>query len=581
MRPGDVRFGADPARPIIQFCELGAAEKDPLWNGLRPAAGAENDPGAVGGVLRAGRTLCTPAFKISTGKVFYLVKGSGRAYAAVNSHALIAGPLHGQLVKPIEAGNSFRWVVQDLTRYRGQHAHLEFTPTGVADFAVAMVVQSENTPEPLDRPDQALVKFLSDRDAGSLTSLARAYQKMIGEVVKRLADDRLIGSAEAANYARLANWLLQRADLFTPVKDAVPKRLASASRGFAARQAKLVAQIKNESRLALAMLDGTGLDEQVFLRGSPKTLGEVVRRRFLEALAGPKPLRVRRGSGRLELARQMTDPAINPFLARVIVNRLWHHLFGRGIVASVDNFGVLGERPTHPELLDHLADRFIKESWSVKKMIHRLVLSASYQMTSSANGSGDHGDPGNLLLQRMRIRRLGGEAIRDSILAVSGRLDQRISGPSVPVFLTPFLEGRGRPASGPLDGAGRRSLYLAVKRNFLSPFLIAFDTPIPFSTVGRRTVSNVPAQALILMNDPFVHQQAQRWAEQVLSRAGTTKERIALMYQQAFSRPATEEEVGACVDFLNRQEPKNLEDVHVWADLAHVLFNAKEFIFLR
>jgi hypothetical protein len=490
---------------------------------------------------------------------------------------------------PIQAGVDFRWVGQDLSRYRGQYTHIEFTPTGPEDFAVAMVVQSENVPGRVDRPNQVLMKMLATQDAGTLKSLAKAYQKMMTGLVKRLADDSIVGSSEAADCARLANWLLQHTHLFTSNEKTVPKHLARAAARFLTDQAKLTAQIKNESRLALAILDGTGLDEHVFIRGSHKTPGEVVQRRFLEALAGPKPLRIARGSGRLELAGQLTDPALNPLLARVMVNRLWHHLFGRGIVASVDNFGVLGERPTHRELLDYLADRFIQEGWSVKKMIRALVLSSAYRMASTPGGSGDRVDPENLLLHRMRMRRLEGEAIRDSILAVSGRLDQRSFGPSVPVFLTPFLDGRGRPASGPLDGDGRRSLYLAVKRNFLSPLLLAFDTPIPFSTVGRRTVSNVPAQALILMNDPFVHQQAERWAEQVLRQMGTPKERIAAMYQSAFCRPPTEEELGACVDFLKRQEPrkpaqggpKNGEDPRIWADLAHVLFNAKEFIFLE
>src|SRR5262249_53395315 len=124
---------------------------------------------------------------------------------------------------------------------------------------------------------------------------------------------------------------------------------------------------------AMALLDGNGITEHVFLRGSPKALGEAVPRRFLEALAGTEPLPSKNGSGRLELARQMTDPALDPVIARVLVNRVWHHLFGRGIVASVDNFGILGEAPTHPELLDFLADRFVQEGWSIKKLIRFLV----------------------------------------------------------------------------------------------------------------------------------------------------------------------------------------------------------------
>jgi hypothetical protein len=184
----------------------------------------------------------------------------------------------------------------------------------------------------------------------------------------------------------------------------------------------------------------------------------------------------------------------------------------------------------------------------------------------------------------MRRRRLEGEAIRDAMLYVSGRLDPRLYGPSVLIHLTAFQEGRGRPASGPLDGDGRRSLYLAVRRNFLSPFLLAFDTPSPFSAVGRRTVSNVPAQSLILLNDPFVHQQAQLWAKRVLAQSGSNRERIVRMYESAFTRPPTEEELRDCLAFLPHKpgaQATGSSDPAAWADLAHVLFNVKEFIFVN
>src|SRR5207247_2496653 len=144
----------------------------------------------------------------------------------------------------------------------------------------------------------------------------------------------------------------------------------------------------------------------------------------------------------------------------------------------------------------YLASEFVRNGWSLKKVIRALVLTRAYRMASTGDAKADEVDPGNVLLHQARVRRLEGEAIRDAMLMVSGRLDRTLYGPPVPVYLTPFQDGRGRPASGPLDGNGRRSLYLATRRNFLSPFLLAFDTPIPFSTVGRRTVSNVPAQAL-------------------------------------------------------------------------------------
>ena len=182
-----------------------------------------------------------------------------------------------------------------------------------------------------------------------------------------------------------------------------------------------------------------------------------------------------------------------------------------------------------------------------------------------------------------------GEAIRDSILAISGRLDRKVFGNSVPVYLTPFMQGRGRPRGGPLDGAGRRSIYTAVRRNFLPPMMLAFDSPSPFNTVGRRNVSNVPAQALIMMNDPMVVQQAQVWSQRLLSQKGLTAEqRIEQIYLTAFARPPSQDEVAAALSFLEQQgkelglAPKAAQtDKRVWSDLCHVMMNVKEFIFVN
>ncbi|MGH9676514.1 MAG: DUF1553 domain-containing protein, partial [Candidatus Acidiferrum sp.] len=218
---------------------------------------------------------------------------------------------------------------------------------------------------------------------------------------------------------------------------------------------------------------------------------------------------------------------------------------------------------------------------SIKKCVRKLVLTNTYRMASIADERAGGADPANLLLHRTRLRRLEGEAIRDAMLAISGRLDPRMFGPGVPIHLTPFLDGRGRPASGPLDGNGRRSVYLAVRRNFLSPFLQAFDTPIPSSTVGKRTVSNVPAQSLILLNDPFVHEQARIWAKGTLRAAGTPLDHLERMYLRAFARLPSERESEECLDFVQRLTAEKAEEVEAWADLAHTLFNAKEFIFLR
>jgi hypothetical protein len=566
-QPGDVTVRGATTTDVT-FCEEAAATYNRAMDGLSLAAGAETEPGALAGKMRPGRTIRTPPFTIAWGKLFYRVRGSGTAYVAVEAHEMIAGPLHGQIVQHFKGGDEFRWVAHDLTPYKGLRARVEFTPAEGADLAIAKVIQADRAPEAHPPASARLIEMLSNPRVTSPETLAAEYEKLF----KAAISPDIHSPANALEQARIANWLLRHPGLLS--NHSVETAIASAF-----GELKVVsAGMRKESRLALALMDARGADEHVFVRGSYKASGEAVTARFLEAIAGAQPLATGEGSGRLELARQMTDPELNPFIARVIVNRIWHHLFGRGIVGSTDNFGVLGERPTHPELLDYLADDFVRHGWSMKSLIRTLVLSNTYQMDSHGDENAEAADPQNLLLHRMRLHRLEGEAIRDSVLAVSGRLNPKAFGPPVPVHLTPFLEGRGRPASGPVDGDGRRSIYLAVRRNFLSPFLLAFDTPIPFSTVGRRTVSNVPAQALILMNDPFVHEQARNWAKRVLAEPGSPSQRIERMYLQAFGRPPSDGERAQCLRFLTKQTGPSDEG---WTSLAHSLFNAKEFIFVR
>ena len=195
--------------------------------------------------------------------------------------------------------------------------------------------------------------------------------------------------------------------------------------------------------MASVMFDGTGANEFLLKRGSPKTPQAEVPRRFIEALAGTTPLAGSGGSGRLQLAEQIVAPQ-NPLTSRVIVNRVWYHLFGRGIVPTVDNMGVLGQAPSHQELLDSLAVRFATEQrWSLKTLIREIVLSSAYAMSSApTDRRAEAADPENTLLHRMHLKRLEGEAIRDAMLTISGRLDRTQGGPSVPVFITHFMDGR-------------------------------------------------------------------------------------------------------------------------------------------
>jgi hypothetical protein len=170
------------------------------------------------------------------------------------------------------------------------------------------------------------------------------------------------------------------------------------------------------------------------------------------------------------------------------------------------------------------------------------------------------------------------------MLAVSGRLDPAMYGPPVPIHLDGFQDGRGRPADGTVDGGGRRSVYLAVRRNFLSSMLLAFDFPQPFTTIGRRSLSNVPAQALILRNNPFVHSQAAVWARRVAAETAPVEEKVDAMFRAAFGRPAAPEEIAGARQLLQdvaAMKKVDAGDAEAWKELAHAIFQAKEFLFVR
>lgn len=513
------------------------------------------------GVIRS------PSFTLSSKSIFYRIAGDKiRVRVIIDGYDMdiYNRLLFGGVSFDINGKQDFIWHRQsgDIARYKGHRAYIEIIDQGDGWVALDKIVLSDNN-----------------------------HPKVFSETLKNLGDASELDSKEdlASWYAseikrnsELSAWAIENG-LTTDDK---VKTLAS----IRAEILELEKGIR-PPMLAQAMTDGTPENEQIFVRGNHKTLGSEAPRALLEAFDNHQlsNAELEQSSGRLQLAEKMAS-AENPLTSRVITNRLWHFLTGRGIVASTDNFGVLGHKPTHPELLDYLATEFVKEKWSIKSMIRRIVLSRTYRMSSRPSELGSEKDPENLLLHRMRIRRLPGEAIRDSILTVSGRLDKKMFGPSVPIHLTSFMQGRGRPRrKGKLDEEGRRSLYIEVRRNFLHPMMLAFDTPIPFNAVGRRNVSNVPAQALFLMNDPFVIQQAEIWAKRLIAEnSGDTDQMIEQMYQQAFSRSATKAEIANAKEFIEVQavelkiKPSDAaKDLKVLRDLCHVLWNVKEFIYVN
>lgn len=406
----------------------------------------------------------------------------------------------------------------------------------------------------------------------SADELAERYSAVAATAVAAWAEGRATDDD-----VRWLNWLLRHGLLRNTVKTSGVDALVA--------QYRAVEKTLSLPRIVpgLADVDG-GADQAMFARGDARKPGELVGRRYLEVLDRPDHAFRPRGSGRLELAERIAS-ADNPLTARVMVNRVWHHLFGAGIARTTDDFGHVGDMPSHPELLDYLAVRFIEEGWSVKKLIRMIVLTRTFQMSSRP---GSVADPENRLLHHFPARRMEAEAIRDSILTASGRLDLARFGPSIQPYRDKANTDR-RLFPGPLDGNGRRSLY--IKANLMEgpKFLSAFNFPGGKVAQGRRDVTNVPAQALALMNDPFVLQQADVWATKLVTRPDASPQaRLEHMFRVALARAPEKEEaerfvqaVGQITELHGVPKEDVLKSRAVWKDIAHTVFNMKEFIYIR
>ena len=340
---------------------------------------------------------------------------------------------------------------------------------------------------------------------------------------------------------------------------------------------------------AMAVMEGTVSNCQINIRGDPDRLGEEVPRGFISCVGrtGASVASLSdSSSGRLELVNWIASPD-NPLTARVAVNRIWLHLFGRGLVDTPDNFGTLSEPPTHPELLDHLARRFVENGWSVKKMIRALMLSSTYQMSSEYNPSAYAKDPDNKFFWRMNRRRLEAEAIRDAMLAVSGQLDSKMGGSLESTNNLPTAEGT---MNQPQFESTRRSLYLPVLRNNVGDIFQVFDFPDQQVVSGKRYVTTAPTQALFMMNSPFVREQARHWAEALL-KVSFTKEsdRVAAAYAQAFGRLPSRQESERTLKFIEkcRQTAESSatdlskQDLQAWQHSCHALLASTEFRFVN
>jgi hypothetical protein len=452
------------------------------------------------------------------------------------------------------SGGDWRWLRYDLDYWKGDRIHIELATAGDAPILVkgeprswfgireALLVK-KGTPAPAD-PASAFLAPLFATAGDTVPASPREVAAIIAPTLQRLIDQwrRADGTLDDASAHFLQTAL--RAGWLPNELDTMPAAL----RDSVARYRALEGEIPLPTR-APGVLETRGRDEPLMVRGDHKQPGDAVPRRFLEAIDatpyGPA------GSGRLEFARDLLRED-NPFTTRVIVNRVWHHLFGEGLVPTPDNFGRLGEMPSHPELLDYLAGRFRDEQqWSLKKLIRDLMLSDTWQQSAEPSPAALERDPANRLLSHHGIHRLEAESIRDAFLATTGQLDPARYGP-------------------PVDGAApRRSVYLRVRRNDLDPLLTTFDFPVPASATGRRDVTNVPAQSLTLLNDPFIISQAGRWAATLEGQDDDA--RIRRLFETALTRPPTASETAQALTFLQALDEEHRADAARLTELVGMI----------
>ena len=456
-------------------------------------------------------------------------------------------------------------------------------------FGVTRVFLHDEKGSPADELGRFTPLFGGDAPF-DLSRLAARY----GEWIAASVADWGEGRADEED-VRLINWLLEAGLLpnqLLPGNMLAREEIWELVASYREAEEKLV---DPATVLSMADLD-PGRDYRLNVRGVYTDYGERVPRGHIRVLSGQSNGSGLKGSGRLELS-ELIASSENPLTARVFVNRVWHWVFGSGIVRTPDDFGHLGDRPSHPKLLDYLAHRFVQESWSVKKLVRMLVMTEAFQQSNQAGVRAREADPSNRMLHHYPVRRLDAESIRDAMLAVSGRLDPQLYG----VFVDPYrpkskvVKADQTYFSGPLDGIGRRSIYL--RNTIMEPykFLETFNKPIPKMPTGRRDVTNVPNQALTMLNDPFVAGQAEFWARRLIANSHESLEqRLTVMFQHALGREPDADELTAWTkavhDFNALHEGRSgagsstedlLQSVAVWKDTAHALFNTTEFIYVR
>ncbi len=298
------------------------------------------------------------------------------------------------------------------------------------------------------------------------------------------------------------------------------------------------------------------------MRGRYDRLGDLAPRRFPRLIAGDDQKPITEGSGRIQLANWVASPD-NPLTARVMVNRIWQHHFGEGIVRTPNNYGKLGTPPTHPELLDYLAHRFVESGWSIKAMHRAIMLSAAYQQSSVPQPAAFKADPDNLLFGHINRHRLESEALRDSLLSAAGELDLSLGGLALPDLNTL-----------------RRTLYVKTVRSDRATYQFLFDAADPNTIAEKRIDSTVAPQALFLLNHPFIMVRTEALTKRLVKEApAKDRERIDWLYQNLYGRPANKQEIQLGERWL-AQARIDAKEMDAWEQYCQVLICANEFIYV-
>lgn len=543
-----------------------------------------------------GAIVRSPDFNLGTQFVSLKVAGGDAGHVRLIQHNFqqMENIAHGKKVEHFESRVP-KWVTVNVghqASWQGRRSYLEVLtkddvahfrrselgnkfykltakdPTGRSWFDVEQIVQHESPNPPQDELKMALLFVPREGAQKSGDDWGSEWKKVCEKAVDHWMEDKAL-----AEEVSLLNWLLSQG-LIRNRLETFPAPL----KVLAADYRRLEESLPKFQRAATLVEEGPGFDAPVQRRGSPDAPGEPTVRRYLEVVRGVNG-NPPGTSARLSLAKDLTAPQ-NPLTARVMVNRVWRWIFGQGIVGTVDNFGVMGEKPSHPELLDHLATYFVEQGWSMKELVRYLVTTQAYQTESVASEDAQKKDPANRLLSHMPLQRLRAEAVRDSLLAVSGQLNPQMYGYTGPAA---FEAGGG-------SANLRRGIYQYIKREAQDHLMVMFDAPEPSRATGSRESSNVPGQSLLLLNNPFVHQQAKAWAARDLQtfKNLALEQRVERLFSEALGRKPSQGETQSLVEFVQNQAAAyelpyiaQGTDPRLWTDVCHVLLNAKEFLYLQ